>query len=103
MGQIQSRLFRFSALVLLLFAILENILIGWAGVRMYKAARQREAREALKNLRWAVLYEYQHDSDFRLVPPRPPGPSQLRSFFGVDFFADVTWVRQPAPENGVPA
>lgn len=94
--------FQYGLRTLLLLAILENLGLCWLGTGMYRAGTQREARETLKSLRWGVLYEYRHDSDFDFVSGQPPGSAWLRKLLGVDFFADVTWVNTPYREYGVP-
>jgi Leucine-rich repeat (LRR) protein len=86
-----------------LFVVMTMACIGmsWVGLKMQQARRQKEAVEAIKGLGGWVRYDYQWDQlgfaqafpqaiTYKGIgSPEPPGPSWLRSLFGLDFFARV--------------
>lgn len=86
----KRRWYQYSLRTLLIVMVLASVGMSWLTVKMRRAARQREAVEAIRKLGGWVVYDYQSGSAAR---PTPPGPAWLRRLLGDDFFAEVTDVQ----------
>ena len=88
------RWFQFSLRALLLFVTLACGALGWLGIEVQKAERQKAAVIELENLGGRVAYDFQFDSTGRMFPfyskpmRMPPAPAWL-SWLGDDFFRSV--------------
>jgi Leucine-rich repeat (LRR) protein len=89
----KPRWFRFSLRTLLVLVTMAGAGFGWLGMKMRQAQRQKEAVEAIQKLGGVVTFDYEEDSNGKLIdPPTPPGPAWLRDLLGDGFFANVTKV-----------
>ena len=78
--------------------------LGWLGIKMREAERQRRAVEAIRKAGGIVFYSYELESRRRRqTTAEPPGPSWLRELVGEDFFADVghIYLNRPAVDDGM--
>jgi Leucine-rich repeat (LRR) protein len=90
----KRRPFRFSLRTLLVLVTIASVGLGWLGLKVRQAQREREVVEAIKKLNGIAWYDYQFDSDDSLTDsPTPPGPAWLRKLVGDNFFANVAYCR----------
>lgn len=71
--------------------VLLSGLLGWFGMKMRQAERQRKAVEAIRKAGGWVYYDYQmHESGIDVIADaEPPAPAWLRRLLGEDFFSDA--------------
>jgi len=96
--------FQFSLRSLVVLVVAVAVPLGWFGVRLREAERQRRAVEAIRKAGGTVWYDY-HNTLYGVIEPRaePPTPAWLRNLLGEDFFADVVHVgySRPRPSPSV--
>jgi hypothetical protein len=76
--------FQFSVRSLVVLVVAVAVPLGWFGMKMREAERQRKAVEAIEKLSGTVVYDYELDKSLN--------PAWLRELVGEDFFANVHWV-----------
>jgi len=85
---------------LLIVVVLLSVLLGWCGMEMRQAGRQRQAVEAIRKAGGVVFYDFQLDeSGYALPVQEPPAPAWLRELVGDDFFSEATGVGFNYPEE----
>jgi hypothetical protein len=72
-----------------------GLAFGLLARKWAEASRQRNAVQALEQLRSAVFYSYRFDASHKIVltPPEPPLPRWLVELFGIDFFFSVEEIK----------
>lgn len=91
--KLRRRRFQISLRTLLLLVTFCSALFGWLGIKVRQAQQQKEAIEAIEKIGGVIFYDYHYPGgDFNRLAA-PPGPAWLRSLFGIDFVANVTFVR----------
>jgi hypothetical protein len=84
---------RFSLRTLFVLVTVLGIALGWVGVQVQAARRQRHAVEGIRALGGEVWYDY---DDYNQIPPaESPWPEWLVRAIGIDYFATVTEVTAP--------
>jgi len=86
--------FQFSVRSLVVLVVAVAVPLGWFGVKMREAERQRRAVEAIEEMGGWVQYDHQYDShwgDF-MGKLEPPVPAWLRRLVGDDLLRDVVFV-----------
>jgi hypothetical protein len=90
---------RYSLRTLLVFMTVASAGLGWLGIKVQQAQRQKEAVEAIKKLGGYVFYDYEivGDDPIKKFDPdkTPPGPGWLSKVVGKDLFANVVSVNCP--------
>ena len=85
--------FQFSLRSLVVLVVAVAVPLGWFGVKLREAERQRRAVAAVTRADGWVGYDYQSTEIGRLeVSAEPPFPAWLRALIGHDFLSDVTSV-----------
>jgi len=86
--------FQFSLRSLVVLVVAVAVPLGWFGVKLREAERQRRAVEAIKQTGGWVCYDYQRTPKVvdRYVGAELPAPARLRELVGDDFFAEVIGV-----------
>jgi len=85
--------FQFSLRSLVVLVVAVAVPLGWFGVKLREAERQRKAVEAIRAAYGKVLWDYEVDEHgFDSGKQEPPAPAWLRKVVGDDFFADVLFV-----------
>jgi len=84
--------FQFSLRSLVVLVVAVAVPLGWFGVKMREAERQRRAVVAVE--RAGGWVEYHQMDEFLQMTGRqePPAPAWLMKLVGVDFFADIAVV-----------
>jgi len=91
---IKRRRFRFSLRTLVL--VLLSFGLGWLGMKLREAERQRRAVEAISEAHGWYYYDYEWDESGEYISgQQPPAPEWLTKLVGVDFFSDVVAVSVP--------
>ena len=86
----KRRWMRFSLRSFLIVVTILCVFIGWY---VYRVDQQKKAVRWVLKHGGAIRYDYQVDSDGRLLDDsQPPGPKWLHSILGVDYFASVVTV-----------
>jgi hypothetical protein len=71
-----------------------------------RAQTQRAAVKALREAGFDVWYEFEKEGDgFNIGPiadPKPPGPTWLREWLGIDYVARVRWLPEHRPRPNRP-
>ena len=89
----RHRWYQFSLRTLLVFVAVGGIGLGWLGVRLQRARKQKEAVEAILMLGGSVSYDCEFDEDGNLVDRVDSTvPAWLLRMLGPDFFYEVTHV-----------
>jgi len=97
--------FQFSLRSLVVLVVAVAVPLGWFGMKMREAERQRKAVEAICRVGGWRTYDYQvnesglpiYEQDGSLA--QPPTPAWPRELIGDDFFADVVGVGFHFPLN----
>lgn len=87
--------FQFGIRALLILGVAVGVPCSWLAVEMKKAAKQREAVEALKRFPYRIHYDHE-------LPRNTRGalaPEAMRRLLGIDFFANIEFVCLAADEN----
>jgi hypothetical protein len=106
--------FQFSLRSLLVATVAVAIPFSWLAVEMKRAREQREAVEGIRKLGGTIYYHYQASflpdandesndvsgplsndvsATFIIEQADPPGPEWLRGAFGIDYVAEVVYVK----------
>ncbi len=84
---------RWLRLSLRMFLLLLTFSCLWLGWIANRANQQRKAVQWVKNV-GLVLYDYDRDEEGRFYEPsEPPVPDWLVNLIGIDYFANVVFVR----------
>jgi len=76
--------------------------LGWFGVKLRDAERQRKAVVAICKAGGQVAYDWQwSEFGFALPEWEPPAPAWLEQLVGGDFFSDLVHVGFPSPTKEV--
>jgi hypothetical protein len=92
----KRRWFQFSLRSLLIFTMVCAVAGGWLGTRMEQKRKEREAVEAIVQLKGRAFYDYQREPPgpidalgWRENGVEPVGPDWLRKLLGENFFSEV--------------
>lgn len=80
-------------------AIAALVGLGYSGVKVDEARRQKQAVAALRELGAWVFYDCRYDSDGTLRSAKPPGPQWLTAIVGVDLAGTVRGVKLTEAEQ----
>jgi len=95
--------FQFSLRSLVVLVVAVAVPLGWFGVKLREAERQRRAVEGIREAGgWVFYYDDPWDNEGRReTKPKPPTPTWLTELVGEDFCADVVAVSFSLLDTGL--
>ena len=90
--RVRRRWYQFSLRTLLIFVTIVGCGLGWFGIKVQQAIKQKAAVDVILKSGGMVAYDYQLDESGTIWQDKEPsGPPWLRSLLKADLFANVIY------------